>query len=287
MANLEYGLLFAIISMLAFGVFDYLFAVAARRVGVFKVPLYFLMFSLPLFALFLIGVPIGPLLYGSIPIIIAIAAFAAIGTLSISKGMSIGQVSIVIPIAATWVVVTVVLSLLFLHEPLTLLESIAIVIIITGTMLASLKLHDFKKAKLKKVSKGVSYALLTAVSWGIYYFLLGSFTSKVGWYQAAFLYNIPAVIFILITGLATGKDVSFPKGNALFLVAVLAVINVIGISAISLSFSYGYVAITAPITSSAIVITVFLALILLKEKPEMNQLLGMALVIAGILLVSI
>ncbi len=287
MINLQYAIFFAIAAMLAWGVADYGFAIAARRVGIVKTNIYFLVFTVIIFAILSTHFSLGVVTYGSVLTIIVLGAFVALGNLSFAKGLRSGNVSIITPIASTWVIITVLLSLLLLKEPLTLLELLGATAIIVGAVLTSFKLNDLRKARLKGISEGFPFAILTAVSWGVYYYMMGTFALKVGWFQAAFLYNIPAMSFVALFGLATKRSISFPKVPLVFLILGLGVLNTIGILGYNLSVTYGYIALTAPITSAAVIVAVVMALALLRERPERNQLLGIALVIAGILMTSI
>lgn len=287
MVNLEYGILFAIAAMFVWGLSDYFIAIAVRKVGVTKASLYFLVFTVVVFAIMALHFSLGILAYGSILTIVILGAIITVGNLSFSKGLHDGNVSIIVPIASAWVIITVLLSLLLLHETLTLLELIGAVAIMAGTILASFKLHDVREAKIRNISKGVPFAVITAVSWGVYYYIVGIFTLKVGWFQAAFLFNIPAIFFMVMFGLATKKDISFPKVPIVFLIIGLAFLNVIGLLGYNLSVTYGYIALTAPITSAAVIVTVMLAFVLLRERPENSQILGIMFVIAGIIAVSI
>ncbi len=287
MLDLQYGILFAIVAMLAWGISDFFIAIAVRKAGVVKATVYFLVFTIVIFLILLLRIPLGTLSYSSILPVLALGITIAVGNLAFSKGLHDGQVSIIVTIVSTWAIVTVALSLLLLHEPLTLPEAAGVAAIIIGVILASFRLPDIKRAKVKNISKGVPFAIITAISWGIYYFILGIFTAQVGWFQAAFLYNLPAVFFMIMFGIATRKDISFPKVPIALLIFGLAALNVIGLIGYNLSVTYGYIAVTAPITSAAVMVTVMMAFAFLKERPEKSQLFGIALVIAGIILVSL
>ena len=273
--------------MLAWGISDYFIAIAVRKAGVTKVSLYFLVFTVIIFVVMMLHFSLGIISYASISTIVVLGIIITVGNLSFSKSLHDGNVSIVVPIASAWVIITVVLSLLLLNEVLTKLELVGAIMIIAGVLLASFKLRDLKKSRIKNISKGVPFAVITAISWGVYYYIIGSFTLRVGWFQAAFLYNLPAIFFMAMFGLVAHKDISFPKVPVVFLIAGLALLNVIGLLGYNLSVTYGYIALSAPITSAAVIVTVLLALVFLEERPEKNQLLGIALVIAGIIAVSI
>jgi bacterial/archaeal transporter family protein len=284
---LQLGILLAIIAMIVWGISDFSLAIASRKAGALRTTLYFFVITAVIFAVMLIYFSIGAISYDALLLIIFVGVVVGIGSLAFSKGMIVGDVSVVAPIAAAWSLVTVTLSLVFLNEHLSTIEAFGVAVIIIGAILVSFRLGDIKRANSSKLSKGAIYALITAVTWGLYYFGLSLLSNSIGWFPASFLYNIPGAIFILLVGLVAHKDMSLPKGSALKFIALCGILNVIGIITYNVGVTQNYTALIAPIVSAAPVVTVIMALTLLREKPVKNQILGMLMVFAGLIMLSL
>src|SRR3972149_6734013 len=159
------GILFGIAAMVLWGAADFFVAKAVRKTSTIKVLfwsqvitlllsllVFFIFFSPPALSIELIGI----ILLCGILSIISWGAFY--------KGLEIGKVAVVSPIANTWPAVTVILSLIFLGETLTLMQGLGVCLAIIGTVLASFKFRDL--TKLKNPAKGAKYALVGLLGWG-------------------------------------------------------------------------------------------------------------------------
>ena len=157
---------------------------------------------------------------------------------------------------------------------------------ILGAALASFKLHDLMKLKLRNVMKGVKYGVIAMIGWGISFNLIGILAAELSWFLPIFLIKIATALYLLAYSGATRQRISFPKNVALFII-------LIGILEFAAFLSYGIgvnsekSAIIAPIASAFPMVTIILARIFLKESLEINQKLGVISVLAGLVLLSI
>ena len=282
------GMAFGAAAMLGIGLGDVALASASKKYGSIKTTF--------LFYLMIIVIAIIPAIFlfsfnninlYSILLVLITGVISLTAFVFYLKGFEVGNVSIVASIANGWSVVTVILSIIFLNEHLNLLNILEILLIIVGVVLVSFKYNDIRKLKLNKIGKGVNYALITMVGWGLYFFLDAILVLRIGWFDAAFLLNLITLVLIFGYGYAKNtKLMSFGKGG--YVVILLgALANFIGLISYNFGVTFNFAAIVAPIASVAVMLPVLFGILFLKERPEKTQLLGMALIILSIIALSV
>ena len=284
---LSIGILFGIIAMLSWGITDFFAAKSVRKSSVFKTyfwiqavalaiysAIFLLFFDMPPVSLIILGVAI-------------IASFLGISSvLSYYKGLQVGYVSIICPIAASYAIITVILSIVFLDETLSSLRLTAISLVIFGGILASFKFHDLVKLRVKNIAKGANYAIFAMIGWGIMFVLLDFLISELGWFMPVFLIVAAEIIFLLAYSGTAGKSISFPK-NVAFFVVLAGILEATAFLATGKGISFENASIVAPIISAFPAVTIILARIFFKEILEINQKVGVVSVLIGLILLSI
>jgi drug/metabolite transporter (DMT)-like permease len=281
------GILFGIIAMLSWGIADFFAAKAVRKTSVFKV--YFWIQAVNLAALmviFLLFFRFPALSFSTVILILITGLIGVVSILAFYKGLQVGTVSIVSPIAASYAVVTVLLSLIFLNETLTSLQAIAVSMVILGAVLTSFKFHDLIKLRLKKFAKGVKYAVIAMLAWGVLFVLLDILVSQLGWFLPVFLIVIIEVVYLLAYSGTMKKSISFPKNIVLFVILV-GILEAIAFLSFGYGITFEHTAILAPIISAFPAVTIILARIFFREILDINQKLGIVSILAGLVLLSI
>ena len=216
--DIPVGIIFGIIAMISWGTADFFVVKAVRKISVFKtfvwsqiigIILFFLIFSV------FFKFPVMP--YNIIIIILITGFLGVISYLAFCKGLQIGKVSIVSPIAASWSVITVILCLFLLKEKLTNIQSFGISLAIIGAVLVSFKSHDLLKLRIKNIAVGVKYALIALFGWGFYMFLVGVLVDKLGWFLPIFFIKAVVVFYLLSYSGISKQDIKFPKNVCFFI----------------------------------------------------------------------
>lgn len=193
--------------------------------------------------------------------------------ISYFKALSLANVNMVTPIDKTSIILTLILSFIFLKESITINKIISIILILTGTYLM------VKKEKEKKNSKWIIYAILTAV-----FTSLATILGKVGIKNidpnfATLIKTIIVliIIWIIIVIKKDYKDIKLlDKKNYLF----------ITLSGISTSLSWlfyflalkrGEASIVFPIEKMSVVVAIIGSSIFLKEKLDKKAVIGLIL----------
>ncbi len=277
------GILLGILAMIAWGSADFIVAINIKKSSVLN--LYFWSQLIGLFivlGIFLGGFSI-PVLSGFIILISLICGLAyTVGYLSFYKGLEVGKVSIISPIGASWSMVTVLITAIFFKEKLTGFQGLAIGLIILGAVLSAFKISGLKKSN----TKGIGWGLLAMAAWGINFALFGFLTKQLGWFVPMVLLKLFSMAYLLVYKAAMRPKIANP-GKLWNAVLIIALLEVIAWVAVGIGLKTEYTSIVAPVSASFPILTILLARVFLKEKLELNQNIGVASVIAGILLLAI
>ncbi len=285
--DISLGIIFGIIAAIGWGTADFFVARAVRKTTIFKTFFWSQMigvaFFIIIFSLFF-KFPI--LSFATIGVILIASFLSTISYLLFYKGLQVGKVSIISPLTACWAIVTVILSLIFLNERLTAIQGVGVTLAILGAILASFKLNDLLKLKLKNAAKGVKYTVIAVFGWGISYVLIDILVAELKWFLPIFFIKIVGVLYLLLYTGTTKKKISFPK-NVVWLIVLIGVLEFIAFSSYGLGVNSEYTAIVAPISVAFPAVTVILARIFFKETLEINQKIGIIAIIAGLVLLAL
>lgn len=194
------------------------------------------------------------------------------------KALDLGTVSKVTPIDKTSVVLTLILSSIFLNEKITSIKIISIVLILSGTFL-TIK----KESKDSKDNKWIIYAILTAV-----FTSTTTVLSKIGIESTnttliTFLRTIVVLIILTTITLFKKKYKSIKdieKRSWLFII----------LSGLSTSLSWlfyfkalalGEASVVFPIEKLSLVVSILMSITFLKEKVNKKQIIGIIIIVIG------
>jgi len=285
--SVSLGILFGIIAMIGWGFSDFFAAMAARKTSVIKTLVWSqIVGTLMLILAFLLFFKFPDISFNYLMLILISAFLNIIALLAFYKGMQIGNVSVISPISSAYAAITVILSLIFLNEKLNGLQTVGVSLAILGTILVSFKLHDLMKLKLKSVVSGVRYGLIAMLGWGIAFVFVGILVENLGWFFPPLLIKTAGIFYILAYAGTAKKSISFPK-NAALLVALIGILETVGFLAIGAGMSFEQTSIVVPISSTYALMTVILAQIFFKEAIGLNQKIGIAAVLLGLVLLAI
>jgi len=221
--DLSYGLIFGIITMLSWGVADFLVASSLKKTNIYKTFIWSqiigLLFFVIVFALFFQLPAISKYF---IELILISGLLSVVSYLAFYKALQVGKLSIISPIAASWVIITVILTLVFLNESLTILHSLGVFLVILGIILASFKLHHLLKFKFTNLLSGVKYAIVALLGMGLFFYLIGILVSvdDLGWFFPIFFIKITAICYFLMYVGLKKENISFPKNITLSVVVI-------------------------------------------------------------------
>ena len=202
------------------------------------------------------------------------------------KAIQIGDVSKVVPIDKSSVVMTILLSFIILQEPMTPLVIAGGSIITIGTFILIGKREE-KRAE-SYFQSYIFLAILSAI-----FAALTSILAKIGIEDvdsnvATFIRTVVILIFAwsIVFFQRTHKELTSISNKSYIFLLLSGIATGLSWLCYFAAIQIGKVSIVAPIDKFSVVITMLLSFIILKEKPDKNTIMGgIAITIGTILLV--
>ena len=281
-------MIYGLLAALGFGLADFEGALAGRRIG----SLWTVMLGQALSAIVITGIllwsghslaPLGPVV--GLVALNGITAAAAYQTHY--HALELGPVAVVSPIGGLYAVVGVALSVVFLGERPGAIALVGSGIAVVGVTLVSTDLRQFR-AGMRGVARGVPWALVSAVAFGVAGFLLGYLAQRAGWIVGLWSSRVAQVAcyiplaFVARPGLPKRSD---RRGIAIALVAGVA--DIVGVIGLSVGAERGFVSVTIAASAVFPLVAVVLSILILRERLVPNQIVGIGLVVGGLLLLGL
>jgi drug/metabolite transporter (DMT)-like permease len=266
---------------LGWGVADFLGGLKSRQLAVFSVLMISSIFGLGavLTIVLIRGVapPDNPALLFAV--VGGIAGLAAMFCLY--RGLSIGSMAIVAPISAAGVILPVIVGLAAGDSP-TLLQKLGMAAAIAGAVLASREKNANSNGN--RLAAGVGLAIGSAIAAGIFFVVMDR-ASEADPYWAAFLMRLSYFIFLVIIFLLKKPSVRIKKAH-LPAIIVLGVFDSLAGFAYALATTHGMLGPVAVVGGLYPAVTVILSIIVLSERPQASQFIGVLFAVGGVALIS-
>lgn len=277
-------------SMLFWGAGDFVAAVLSRRIGNIRVLLWTTMFGdLFVITYALITGTLSDFTLTAFSFAVAGGLLHTVGTLSFYKGLREGKVSLVAPISSGWSLILVLAGVLLYGEVLTATQISAVVFVIIGSVLVSTDFRElFSSTKVRFSDPGAPYAFVAMFSWGIGWLFFNEAVKQVGWVTPNIILASSIIFSLVVYSISSKQSLSPPAGKNDWLRAIFIGFATIGAY---ISYSIGVekylTSLVGPLAAAYPLVTVVLAILILREKTVFNQKLGMISVIAGVILLSV
>ena len=272
-----------VVAMASWGSSDFLVKRIIGPLGYYRVLLYTQLISLP--PLFLLAVVFPPPLPSSVRtvgLITAIGVCYFLALFTLYKGLAVGKVSIITPVASTWAVVSMVLSFVFLGETLGLSQMFCTILILAGILMVSLRSSSGGQSNV-----GIFYALGCMFFSGLNAILLKLVSVDIGEIGTVFYSRlVVTVILLMVIPLFKSFRRDQRHKSSLKTIAGAGLSDFIGHVGFVVGVGVGIVSIVTPISGASPAVAVVLAQVFLKEKLLPIQKMAVALVILGIVLLS-
>ncbi len=281
------AIIFALLAFFGWGVGDIFGTVASRKIGPYSTTIWFIFFQ---FLIFIVFAPfflgeLKNLTFGFLIINLILGLIAAGASTTFYEAMKEGSASLAGTIVGSFAALTVILSLIFLGERLSLPQSLAILIIFGGMIIALLDFKTLTQSKLLK-SRSIVFALASMILWGIYWAFLKIPVQAIGWYwPIVFSQIMYFVVFIYMRF----KKMKLEKPTAKGILPALVLNSLIlGIGSFSynLGIERGLVAVVAPIAGAYSVLFAILAYFVFHDKLRKKEGIGIVVTLVGIVLLS-
>jgi drug/metabolite transporter (DMT)-like permease len=204
------------------------------------------------------------------------------------RGYSSAPLSVVAPIAYTAPAIATVLTVLFLGAKLTLLQGLPLVAIMAGVILLSTKFSELRNSTGVRgrslVTSGVALGIGAAVSFSFVFVALSAVVPEVG-------YLVPVLVLKAgggLSGIAFSpvfrRDIRPSRNSLSVLMLAVAFFDTVAYLFLGAGIvsAGGFLPLVIMTSGMGGFFLVCYGILLRKEKPEPNQLLGIAVSIAGV-----
>lgn len=275
------GVLFGILAASCWGLGDFFITLLTRRVGDVRSLGWTQIVSLLLWGAMLFAVGGMPFDARTLLIVLFAAVLHVAGLKLTYRAFEVGTLSLVSPLASGFAVVTAVLALIFGHSPA------GVALLGAGLLVGGIGLATAAQGSGPRTLKGVPEAIGSALAFGGMFYLFDGIVEKAGYVGPLVLLKTLASLTFCLPNLRTMVDFREVKISTVGLVVAVAVAD----TAAWLAFIFGmrteYVSIVTAVASLFSVVTIVLAGLVLRERLRPAQWAGVAVILAGVLIVSL
>jgi transporter family protein len=201
-----------------------------------------------------------------------------------------GQIAIAGTISAAYPALTVIGALVFLSETLTTTQAISLVAIIGGVIALSYEPNPGSEHAMPR--RSLFFALFAFVLWGFWGLTSKMSINAVGPGNIFGFYVVSSLIvpFAYVSFRRVRPEPSRagdPSRTAWVLGGTALALNVCGVFAFSFALNAGFASLVVPISSAYPLVTVVLAVALLREKLDRLHVIALAFVIVGLAVIGL
>lgn len=276
------GIIYGLIAALGWGAGDFLITRATRQIGWQWTLLLAQLTGIVAIGLVLLGRSDPLPLWGPAwPMAVAVNLLNLAGTLLLYRAFAIGTLAIVSPISASFAAVTAALALLD-GEQLG-----AITLAGTGLVIGGVVVVSRGPGKGRADLRGVPEAIGVAISFGLFFWLIGDVTATFGIAWPVLIGRIVTAlgaVMILVLSRPARPRLGAAHGG---LIIAASALDTIAFLSFNTGIATAYVSVVTALASIFSAVTVVLAWLVLRERLARSQWLGVAGILAGVLLVSL
>lgn len=221
----------------------------------------------------------------AVAIVTALIGYAALT--AYYSSLRKGRVGVLTTLSNTSAVFTILLALIFLNESLNPLQQVAVVLTILGSVLLSLDMKELKGLKLSANEGGVFLALVSAVLFGLFFFLVKIPVSVLGPLLTAFVVEVTIFVITAARAVLEKLPLGLPDRKLVFYFFVIAIMNIIALVSYNTGIQQGAVSLVAAVVSASTFISVLYGKIIYKEQLRLSQYFFIVVIVAGLALMSV
>lgn len=209
------------------------------------------------------------------------AVFGTVGLLAFYRGMAAGAISVVAPIAAIAAGIPVVWGVAVSGDHITGLQGLGFAAALGGSVAASIELRPERA----QIAAGVGWAAIAMLCFGGYYIPMHAASTQ-DWLWPAFLFRCTSVTLVWTVVLARRVRPTGFRAHWAALVAI-GILDTAGNALYAgASSTHGLISVVSVLASLYPVVTVLLARIVLGERVQRTQDIGVVVALAGVVLIT-
>jgi drug/metabolite transporter (DMT)-like permease len=273
------ALLLALGASLAWGFADFVGPLYGRTYGGLRIMLYGQIGGVAAIGLVMAARGDAPSRW-AVLLAVPAAISGTLGLYAYYRGMAVGAMSVIAPIAGASAIVPVVFGIASGDRP-TPVQIAGIACAIVGVALASLEHQDGSA----RVAAGVGLALLAALGFGFYFPGMHAAGAADPWWSS-FVFRSTSFLVVATTVGIRRPSLRLPRAVLLVAVAV-GLGDTLGNVLFAASAGHGLVSLTSVLASLYPVVTVLLAARVLRERIAPVQKLGIVLTLTAVALIAV
>jgi transporter family protein len=274
--------------MIGWRIYDFLGGVFAKQIGPFK-SFFWSQFAGMASIFFLAFVFTANVNVSTLIIILSVIAaiLYAAGYLFSFKGFELGNVSIVAATMNLWAVFTMLFAFIFMGQRLSAIQTIGVLMIISGATLASLNWSNLRNHGFQ-LSAGVREAILGAFFFGIFWNVSEIISENIGWLSTTLLVKFGIILFLLAFSFLVKREINLSQvtTQTKYMLILMGIIEAGAVALVNYGLTIGDAILITPIASALSIVTITLAIIFLKERVTKLQGVGIVTAIVGIILTA-
>jgi drug/metabolite transporter (DMT)-like permease len=292
------GILLGLTAALCWGVSDFVARFASRRIGAYRALLFMQIVGFVALSAYLAAT--GGLSrscgagWHPWELAFSVGILNVLGSLALYYSFEVGVLTVVAPISSSYPAITVVLSVLS-GERIRALNAAGLGLTLVGLILAAASFPtgptavgaSQQKTPHVWLSKGVGWSLVSMVAFGIMFWFLGFYVLPVlDPALSVWAIRISTASMLLLAARPSRQSLRLPRGSVWWLLLAMGLMDTTAYVANNAGLQAGPVSILTVVASLYGAVTVLLSSLFLRERLARTQWLGVALIFAGIVLVS-
>ena len=282
------GFVLGLAAALAFGVADFIAAIVVRKIGGNKLLVVTHIATVGIATPYLfLGANLDAIPFLLFPVFAAVSLLLVASLVSFYKGLQLGSVAIVSPIVSAHLVIVILLSVFILGEQIGLIQMMGVGVAVGGVIAASMHVGGSYPRPYRS-SKGLLFALVAMLGAGFFVFALGTLPRAVGWFLAIYLIRLITLALLLVAQKGMPNLAWRNTSVKYTLVAVLVgLLQFVGLAAYAMGTQVGSISVAAAAFSVYPIVPIIGGLVIFRERLVTRQSLGLASVLAGLVVLGI
>ena len=309
------GIILGLSAALFWGTADFLVRYTTRIIGVYRTLFYMQFIGLACLSIFLVASgefsrQLAHISWQWWILAFVTALLNVISALALYRAFEIGVLAVVSPIAASSTALTVVLAILS-GEMISRARGIGITAALIGVALAATHFTPISNTKEQdldvksppdshsmyknlallrrgKLTRGVGWALVSAVCYGVDFWLLGIYITPVfGGIMPVWIIRITTICALALFVIPTRQGLQWPPPRAWWLIIPVGILDTMAFLSVAIGYTTDQISVVSVLASLFSAVTVLLAWIFLREKLQWSQWLGIAIIFLGVALVKL
>lgn len=200
-----------------------------------------------------------------------------LGAIAAYKALDYGKASVTSPIAKTYVLLVLAMSIIFLGEELSAGQIAGSLLIVVSAVILALD-----ESSGLKLERWMVYIGISILCRAYYYTFIKTFVTALGAYQATLLLEMGVVLFVVSFHALRGRDLSPPPIEKTGFAAVAGGLVFFGSLLYSVSVGLIGAALTAAVSAGAPMVNAVVSYFLLREKLSIRKYAAIVMMVAGL-----